>query len=93
MNNSILNDLLKQYEKTRLNNMHDLENRKKELYLSNPKLQKIDEKLSSLSINTAKSILQNNSPESLSTLKENISKPKKRWKRNYWYCNKRRRFC
>lgn len=73
MNNSILNDLLKQYEKTRLNNMHDLENRKKELYLSNPKLQKIDEKLSSLSINTAKSILQNNSPESLSTLKENIS--------------------
>ena len=74
MNNSILNDLLKQYEKTRLNNMHDLENRKKELYLSNPKLQEIDEKLSSLSINTAKSILQNNSAESLSTLKENISK-------------------
>ena len=73
MNNSILNDLLKQYEKTRLNNMHDLENRKKELYLSNPKLQEIDEKLSSLSINTAKSILQNNSLESLSTLKENIS--------------------
>ena len=73
MNNSILNDLLKQYEKTRLNNMHDLENRKKELYLSNPKLQEIDEKLSSLSINTAKSILQNNSAESLSTLKENIS--------------------
>ena len=73
MNNSILNDLLKQYEKARLNNMHDLENRKKELYLSNPKLQEIDEKLSSLSINTAKSILQNNSPESLSTLKENIS--------------------
>ena len=73
MNNSILNDLLKQYEKARLNNMHDLENRKKELYLSNPKLQEIDEKLSSLSINTAKSILQNNSLESLSTLKENIS--------------------
>lgn len=76
MNNSILNDLLKQYEKTRLNNMHDLENRKKELYLSNPKLQEIDQKLSSLSINTAKSILQNNSAESLSTLKENISKLK-----------------
>ena len=54
--------------------LKDLENRKKELYLSNPKLQEIDEKLSSLSINTAKSILQNNSAESLSTLKENISK-------------------
>ena len=53
-----------------------LENRKKELYLSNPKLQEIDEKLSTLSINTAKSILQNNSAESLSTLKENISKLK-----------------
>lgn len=76
MNNSILNDFLKQYEKTRLNNMHDLENRKKELYLSNPKLQEIDEKLSSLSINTAKSILQNNSAESLNNLKENISKLK-----------------
>ncbi len=72
MNNSILNDLLKQYEKTRLNNIHDLEKRKKELYLSNPKLQEIDDKLSNISINTAKSILQKNSCEYLNTLKIEI---------------------
>ena len=77
MNNSILNDLLKQYEKTRLNNIRDLENRKKELYLSNPKLQEIDETLSNLSINTAKSILQNNSKEYLDTLKVKIEQLKK----------------
>ena len=72
MNNSVLNDLLKQYEKTRLNNIHDLEKRKKELYLSNPKLQEIDDKLSNISINTAKSILQKNSSEYLNTLKIEI---------------------
>lgn len=77
MNNSILNDLLKQYEKTRLNNIRDLENRKKELYLSNPKLQEIDETLSNLSINTAKFILQNNSKEYLDTLKVKIEQLKK----------------
>ena len=54
MNNSILNDLLNEYEKIRLNNIHDLELRKKELYLSNPKLQEIDDKISNLSINSAK---------------------------------------
>lgn len=77
MNNSILNDLLKQYEKTRLNNIRDLENRKKELYLSNPKLQEIENLLSTLSINTAKSILQNNSKEYLENLKIEIEKLKK----------------
>ena len=60
MNNSVLNDLLKQYEKIRIKNTYELENRKKELSLSNPKLQEIDDKLNSISINTAKLILQNN---------------------------------
>ena len=77
MNNSILNDLLKQYEKTRLNNIRDLEKRKKELYLSNPKLQQIDENLSNLSINTAKAILQNNSKNNIDNLKIEIEKLKK----------------
>ena len=77
MNNSILNDLLKQYEQKRITNMRNLENRKKELYLSNPKLQEIDETLSNLSINTAKSILQNNSKEYLDTLKVKIEQLKK----------------
>ena len=72
MNNSVLNDLLKQYEKIRIKNTYELENRKKELYLSNPKLQEIDDKLNTLSINTAKSILQNNSKEYLEELKLKI---------------------
>ena len=72
MNNSVLNDLLKQYEKIRIKNTYELENRKKELYLSNPKLQEIDNELNSLSINTAKSILQNNSKEYLEELKLKI---------------------
>ena len=72
MNNSVLNDLLKQYEKIRIKNTYELENRKKELYLSNPKLQEIDNELNSLSINTAKSILKNNSKEYLEELKLKI---------------------
>lgn len=81
MNNSVLNDLLKQYEKIRIKNTYELENRKKELYLSNPKLQEIDNELNSLSINTAKSILQNNSKEYLEELKlkvENLKTEKQK---------------
>jgi len=72
MNNSILNELLKRYESKKLASIRDAENRKKELYLSNPKLQQIDDKLSNVSINTAKLILQNNSKESLENLKKEI---------------------
>ena len=76
MNNSILNDLLKEYEQKRVYSIRDAENRKKELYASNPKLQEIDDKLSSISITTAKSILQNNSEEILKNYKEEINKLK-----------------
>lgn len=76
MNNSILNDLLKEYEKTRLNNIHNLEIRKKELYSSNPKLQEIDDEMSRLSIESAKLILKINSKSTLNTLKTEIKKLK-----------------
>ena len=76
MNNSILNDLLKEYEQKRVYSIRDAENLKKELYASNPKLQEIDDKLSSISITTAKSILQNNSEEILKNYKEEINKLK-----------------
>ena len=46
MNNSILNDVLKEYEKKRLSNTYKLEKRKQELYTSNPELKEIDDKLS-----------------------------------------------
>lgn len=72
MNNSILNDLLKQYEQKRLRNLRDAEDRKSKLYLSNPKLQEIDDKLSDISINTAKAILKDNSKEYLEELKKEI---------------------
>ncbi|MBR3832300.1 MAG: ATP-binding protein [Mycoplasmataceae bacterium] len=63
---------IKTIRKIRIKNTYELENRKKELYLSNPKLQEIDNELNSLSINTAKSILQNNSKEYLEELKLKI---------------------
>lgn len=72
MNNSILNDLLKEYEQKRMHNLRDAENRKSKLYLSNPELQNIDDKLSNISINTAKAILKNNSKEYLEGLKKEI---------------------
>mgnify|MGYP000330969404 CR=1 FL=1 len=72
MNNSILNDVLKEYEKKRLSNTYKLEKRKQELYTSNPELKEIDNKLSEFSINTAKSILQNNSEKYLKDLKKEV---------------------
>ena len=72
MNNSILNDVLKEYEKKRLSNTYKLEKRKQELYTSNPELKEIDNKLSEFSINTAKCILQNNSEKYLKDLKKEV---------------------
>ena len=77
MNNSLLNELLKEYEYKRFKSIRDAENRKKELYLSNPKLQEIDNKLSKISIESAKSILQNNSKKTLDNLKTEIETLKK----------------
>lgn len=77
MNNSILNDLLKEYERIRLNNIHDLESRKKKIYLSNPRLQEIDDKVSTLSIDAAKSILKDNSKDCLNKLKKDLESLKK----------------
>ena len=77
MNNSTLNTLLKEYENIQMKSIRDAENRKKELYLSNPDLQKIDDKISKLSIDSAKLILQNNSKNALSNLKKEIGNLKK----------------
>ena len=76
MNNSTLNDLLKEYDQKRMQSIRDAEIRKKELYTSNPKLQEIDDKLSSISITAAKSILQNNSKDILKNLKIEINELK-----------------
>ena len=76
MNNSILNNLLNEYEKVRLNNIHIAEKRKEDLYLSNPKLKEIDDTLVKKSIGTAQLILKNNSKDYLDNLKTEINKLK-----------------
>ena len=78
MTNPILTDLLTEYEKVRINNIHNLELRKNKLYLSNPKLQEIDDEISKLSIDTAKLILKNNSKNNLNNLKKEIENLKQK---------------
>lgn len=76
MNSSMLNELLKEYEQKRTRSIRDAENRKAKLYLSNPKLQEIDDRLNSASIDAAKSILQANSKDALNNLKDTVEKLK-----------------
>ena len=57
MNNTILKQLLTEYEKTRLQNLRDLDARKKELYAKNPRLEEIEKELNLASISIAKSAL------------------------------------
>ena len=55
--NNILQQLLTEYEKTRLENIKKLDLRKKELYLRIPRLEEIEKDLNLISINLAKSNL------------------------------------
>ena len=57
MNNTILKQLLTEYEQTRLQNMRDLDLRKKEIYSKNPRLEEIEKELNLASISIAKSAL------------------------------------
>ncbi len=76
MNNAILTNLLKEYERKRLSAERDLENRKKQLYESNPRLQEIDDTLSKIGISTAKALIISNSKEMLYTLNNKVSQLK-----------------
>ena len=57
MNNTILKQLLTEYEQTRLQNIKDLDLRKKEIYSKNPRLEEIEKELNLTSISIAKSAL------------------------------------
>lgn len=57
MNNVILKQLLTEYEQTRLQNIKDLEKRKKEIYYKNPHLEEIEKELNLVSLSIAKSAL------------------------------------
>jgi DNA replication protein DnaC len=76
LNNIILNDLLKEYEKKRIDAEYNLTLKKQKLYSENPRLQEIENELNSISISTAKLILKNNNPKNIENLKKNIAQLK-----------------
>lgn len=57
MNHTILKQLLTEYEQTRLQNIKNLDLRKKEIYSKNPRLEEIEKELNLASISIAKSAL------------------------------------
>lgn len=75
-NNDTVKELLKEYEKKRLNAITEAENKKQVLYNKCPEFLEIEDKLHALGISTAKAILSNNDSSYLSNLKAEIEKLK-----------------
>ena len=73
MNNTILINILKEYEKKRLLAEKDLEKRKNELYTKNKRLEEIDNELSKLGIATAKSMIMSNNSTILDDLNKKVN--------------------
>jgi DNA replication protein DnaC len=71
--NSVLNELLKEYEFSRIDSNLRLEERKASLYKATPELQKIEDEIISTSISLSKSIISNNDSKHLASLKKKIS--------------------
>lgn len=79
MSNPNLKQLLAEYNEKRNREVSSAENRKKNIYEQNPRLQEIDDEISSYAISIAKSILQTNNNGLLNDLKlkkENLLKEK-----------------
>lgn len=72
MNNVILANILKDYERKRLLAEKDLEKRKNKLYSENTRLEEIDNELSKIGIATAKSLIMSNSAEVLADLNKKV---------------------
>ena len=70
--NSVLKNILSQYNKKKTNAEYQAEIRKREIYKKYPELQDIDNKLSSLAISTAKSLINNNDKSLLVELNKDI---------------------
>lgn len=68
MDNSLLKQVLKEYDEKRTRAIQDAENRKKHLMSVNPRLQEIDKELTLNSIQISKAILVSNSKEKISLL-------------------------
>lgn len=76
MDNTILKELLKEYEKKRTRANIDLMNRKQKLYSLSKDLVIIDDELNKYAIDAAKKILSSNDKSYLSSLKKKISELK-----------------
>ena len=73
MNNTILKQLLTEYEQTRLQSIKDLDARKKEIFSKNPRLEEIERELNLASIAIAKSaLLKTQKSENLQEKIENL---------------------
>ena len=72
MSDNILKNILAQYNRKKVKAEYDAEIRKQELYKKFPQLQEIDDKLTSLAISTAKSLINNNDKEVLNKLNSDI---------------------
>ena len=68
MDNTNLKRLLAEYSSKRSKEIAEADTRKKEIYNKFPRLQEIDDELSSYAIHTAKSILQTNDKSLLNDL-------------------------
>lgn len=77
MSNNNLNVILNEYEKKRIYKINELEIKKQNLYKELPRLQEIDNELSSLSISTAKNILLSNNQTLIKGLNDTINKLKR----------------
>lgn len=72
MADTVLKNLLMQYDQKRFKAEHDADNRKQELYQKFPQLQQIDDRLTSLAISTSKAIINSNDKNLLADLNNNI---------------------
>ena len=73
MADSILKNILSQYNKKKISAEYEAEQRKQDIYKRYPKLQDIDDKLTKLAISTTKSLINNNDKKLLKELNENIN--------------------
>lgn len=76
MTDTVLKNILSQYNKKKINAEYEAELKKQELYKKYPKLQEIDNRLTSLAISTTKSLINNNDKKLLKELNDNITKLK-----------------
>lgn len=72
MADTILKNILLQYNQKKTSAEYEAEQRKQKLYQKYPKLQAIDDKLTSLAISTTKSLIKNNDKNLLNELNKNI---------------------